>query len=397
MHPKIAILHGPPVSFWSLGVRPAPWGTTSCAMAKRATLARLMQILASEPTPPLGALREDGSLDPAHAEALSDELAIALYEQMVLARELDERLIALQREGRISSHASAIGEEAAIVGAAAAMRDEDWLFLTSREMAAAMWRGAPLAACAHHVFGTARSAGKGRSTHVPPFWKAARVASVSPLAGTQIPHAVGVAWAARLRKEDVAALVFFGEGATSSGDFHAALNFAGVTRAPIVALCRNNGWAISTPVSRQTASSGFAIKALAYGLRGVCVDGADVVAVLGVVREARLRASAGEGGTLIEAVTTPRPEAGGGPSGWSDRDPIARMRLHLESRGLTGGESDARLVAELRADVEAALSDAAAAEAPSRESMFEDVYADLPWHLREQRDEARGVSSGAKP
>ncbi len=297
-------------------------------MAKRATLARLMQTLATEPTPPVGALREDGSLDPAHAEALSEELAIALYEQMVLARELDERLIALQREGRIGSHASAIGEEAAIVGAAAAMRDEDWVFLTSREMAAAMWRGAPLFACAHHVFGTARSAGKGRSSHVPPFWKAARVASVSPLSGTQIPHAVGVAWAARLRKDDVAALVFFGEGATSSGDLHPARNVAGGTRAPVIAVCRNNGWATSTPASRQTASAGFAIKAVGYGLRGVCVDGADVVAVLSVVRAARLRAAAGEGGTLIEAVTTPRQdrEAVLGPSGWSDRDPIARMR-----------------------------------------------------------------------
>ncbi|HEX3770319.1 MAG TPA: thiamine pyrophosphate-dependent enzyme, partial [Polyangiaceae bacterium] len=225
----------------------------------------------------------DAPLDPVHAASVSDELAVALYEQMVLARELDDRLVTLQREGRIVSHASAAGEEAAIVGAAAALRDEDWVFLASREMAAALWRGMPLAACAHHAFGTARGPGKGRNLHGAPFWKPTRVASTSPLAGTQIPHAVGVAWAARVRREDVAALVFFGEGATSSADFHTGLNFAGVTRAPVLAVCRNNGWATSTPAARQTASEGFAIKALAYGLRGVRVDGGDVTAVLGVV------------------------------------------------------------------------------------------------------------------
>ncbi len=384
-------------------------GTTFYAMAKGARLRDAMQIFASEPTTPVGALRDDGSVDPMHANAVSDELAVALYEQMVLARELDERLIALQREGQISSHASAIGEEAAIVGAAAAMRDEDWFFLASREIAAALWRGTPLAACTHHLFGTARSSGKGRGVHSPPFWKPARVASVSPLSGTQIPHAVGVAWAARMRKEDVTALVFFGEGATSSGDFHAALNFAGVTRAPIVALCRNNGWATSTPASRQTASPGFAAKAVAYGLRGVRVDGGDVVAVFSVVRDARVRASAGEGGTLIEAVTTPRQGAHGerteqgeledpNHAAFAVRDPIARMRRHLQARGLSSAESESRLFAEVRADVERAIAEAAAADAPSIRSMFEDVYAKPPWHLREQQreqEEACGARADA--
>jgi pyruvate dehydrogenase E1 component alpha subunit len=350
------------------------------------------------PPPPVGALRDDGSVDSAQAGPVADELAVALYEQMVLARELDDRLVALQREGRIASHSSAVGEEAAIVGAAAALRDEDWVFLASREIAAALWRGMPLAACAHHLLGTARSAGKGRNVHSPPFWKPTRVASVSPLSGTQIPHAVGVAWAARVRKEDVAALVFFGEGATSSGDFHTGLNFAGVTRAPVLALCRNNGWAGSTPSSSQTASAGFAVKAVAYGLRGVRVDGSDVIAVLGVVREARARASSGEGGTLIEAVTTPRRE-NEGDEAWSQRDPIARMRRYLETRGLTSGERDELLMTEVRADVERALAEAQsspAASALGKEALFDDVYAALPWHLREQREAARGVAAGAE-
>jgi pyruvate dehydrogenase E1 component alpha subunit len=350
------------------------------------------------PPAPVGAMRDDGSADPAHAGALADELAVALYEQMVLARELDDRLVALQREGRIASHSSAAGEEAAIVGAAAALRDEDWVFLASRELAAALWRGMPLAACAHHVLGTARSAGKGRNVHAPPFWKPTRVASVSPLSGTQIPHAVGVAWAARMRKEDVAALVFFGEGATSSADFHTGLNFAGVTRAPVLALCRNNGWATSTPASSQTASAGFAVKAVAYGLRGVRVDGGDVIAVLSVVREARERASAGEGGTLIEAVTAPRLD-GESDETWSRRDPIARMRRYLEARGLTSAERDGLLTTEVRADVERALAEALDAAPPDRASLFDDVYATEPWHLREQRAQmgaARGARAGAQ-
>ena len=337
-----------------------------------------MQALSSPPTPH-GALRDDGSVDPAHAGVLSDELAIALYEHMVLARAVDERLVDLQREGAIASHASAIGEEAAIVGAAAAMHDEDWIFPSSREFAAALWRGMPLVAYAHHAFGTARDPGRGRNAPDPPFWKAARVASVSPLVGTQIPHAVGVAWAASMKKADVASLVFFGEGATSSNDFHTGLNFAGVTKAPVVAFCRNNGWATSTPASKQTASAGFAVKAVAYGLRGVRVDGADVIAVLGAVRDARARAAAGLGGTLIEAVMLRR-EA-------EERvDPVVRTRQHLEARGLWDAAREQRLATEVRADVDRAIAEASAAEKPARATMFDDVYAELPWHLREERD-----------
>jgi 2-oxoisovalerate dehydrogenase E1 component alpha subunit len=345
-----------------------------------------MQMLASQPTPPLGALRDDGSADPAHAAALTDELAIALYEQMVLARELDERLVQLQREGRITQHASAAGEEAAILGAVAGMRDEDWVFPSSREAAAGLWRGMPLVAYAHHAFGSALDAGKGRNAPDPPFWKLARVVSVSPLVGTQIPHAVGVAWAARLRRQDVAALVFFGEGATSTHDFHTALNFAGVTRAPVVALCRNNGWATSTPTARQTASAGFAVKAIAYGLRSVRVDGGDIVAVMSVVREARARASAGEGGTLIEAVTAPLAEAKPG-------DPLLRMRRHVESRGLWSVEREQRLRTEVRADIDRAVSEAERAGPPPLESIFDNVYAEMPLHLR---DQLAGMPRGAR-
>jgi TPP-dependent pyruvate/acetoin dehydrogenase alpha subunit len=207
-----------------------------------------------------------------------------------------------------------------------------------------------------------------------PFWKKARVASVSPLIGTQIPHAVGLAWAARMRGDDVVALVFFGDGATSTGDFHCGLNLAGVTRAPVVAVCRNNGWAISTPASCQTASAGFAIKSMAYGLQGVQVDGTDAVAVMEAVRAARERAAAGLGGTLVEAVVS-----------GADRDPLPLMRQRLEADGLWSLEHEQRLWTEVRADVDRVVADAANAAKPLRDTLFDGVYAAIPWHLQEQR------------
>jgi pyruvate dehydrogenase E1 component alpha subunit len=340
-----------------------------------------MNTFAPRSAPPLAVLRDDGSLDPANAPALSEELAIALYEHMALARALDVRVVGLQREGAVTQHASALGEEATIVGAVAAMKDQDWVFPSSREAAAAVWRGMPLSAYANHAFGTGRDAGKGRVAPDPPFWKAARVASVSQLVGTQISHAVGVAWAARIRSEDVASLVFFGEGATSSGDFHAGLNFAGVTRAPVVFVCRNNGWATSLPACRQTASEGFAVKAVAYGLRGMAVDGGDVVAVLAAVGEARRRAAAGEGGTLVEAIVG---DAAG--RGSEAADPIARMRRHLEGRGIWSAERERQLRVDVSADVDAAIAEAEGAPPPARATMFDDVFADVPRHLAEQRD-----------
>jgi|HubBroStandDraft_1064217.scaffolds.fasta_scaffold01598_8 pyruvate dehydrogenase E1 component subunit alpha len=332
---------------------------------------------------PKGALRDDGSVDEVAAVGLSDELAVALYEHMVLARRVDERLVAAQRARKIAAHSSGQGDEAVAIGAVAGMRDDDWVFLSSREVAAANWRGMPLFVSAHHAFATGAVAGHGRNPSVPPAFRRARIASVSPLAGTQITHAVGVGWAARLRGADVAALVFFGDGATSRSDFHTGLNFAGVSRAPLVAICRNNGWATSTPVARQTTSQGFAVKALAYGLKGVQVDGSDVVAVLSAVREARARASRGEGGTLVEAVTTPRwTEANANDQA---QDPLVRMRRHLEFRGVWTAERDAQNNASLTAEIDDAFAAAEGAAPPNDESLFDHVYAELPWHLQQQR------------
>jgi pyruvate dehydrogenase E1 component subunit alpha len=325
------------------------------------------------------ALRDEAgapALDPSHDPHLTDEAARRLYDKMLLCRAVDERAILLQRTGKIGYHASAIGEEAAIVGAAAALRGGDWIFPSYREIGAALFRGLPLGAYVAHLFGAASDTAKGRQTPDHYGARALRVVSASPPVGTQIVHAVGCAWAAKLRKEDAIALAFFGDGATSSADFHNGLNFAGVFRVPVVFLCRNNGWAVSTPASRQTASRTLAVKAIAYGIPGVRVDGSDLFAVVKVVTDAVARAAAGLGPTLVEAIT-------------QRADPLERTRKYLESRGLWSAERDKERRAGVEAELARAEADAAAAGPPPRDSLFDDVYAELPWHLREQRESLR--------
>jgi 2-oxoisovalerate dehydrogenase E1 component alpha subunit len=231
--------------------------------------------------------------------------------------------------------------------------------------------------------------------------KAHGIGSVSSPIGTQIVHAVGFAWAAKLRGDDRVALAYFGEGATSSHDFHNAMNFAGVFRAPVVLVCRNNGWAISVPSDRQTASGTFAQKGLAYGVRYARCDGNDLFAVVRCAREAVERAAAGGGPTLLEALTyrmsghstsddpgVYRAEQALEP--WRARDPLERVRRHLERAGLWS-EADADAAErQIEAEIKAAVAQAETAPAPPLETMFDDVYARLPWHLEEQRRELLG-------
>src|SRR5215471_7185633 len=213
-----------------------------------------------------------------HEPTLSDDEVVALYKHMAFVRSLDERLVQLQREGKIGFHLSSMGEEIAIVGAVAALRERDWVFHYGREFGAALYRGMPLAAYLSHVFGSAGDPAKARQMPDSFGSRAARFASSSGPIGTQITHAVGFAWAAKLSGDDVVTLACFGEGATSSGDFHTGMNFAGVFKTPTVFFCRNNGYSISLPASRQTASSSFQIKGVAYGIPGVLVDGDDFFA-----------------------------------------------------------------------------------------------------------------------
>jgi 2-oxoisovalerate dehydrogenase E1 component alpha subunit len=349
-------------------------------------------------------LGEDGRIvgDP-DAVTLTDVEVLGLYRWMVLERTLDERMVTLQRQGRIGFYIGSIGEEAAVFGAAAAMDPRDWLFPCYREHGAALLRGMPLATFLCELLGNAGDAMKGRQMPCHEAWSPGRFASISSPISTQISHAVGAAWAARLRGDDMVPLVWFGEGGTSAADFHAGLNFAAVRRIGVVFVCRNNGWAISVPRERQTGSETIAQKAIAYGMAGERVDGNDLLAVHEAVSRARARAAVGEGPTLIEAVTyrleghstsddprAYRPAEQVEP--WKERDPILRIRRYLGRRGALDDAADAALHDEARARIQAALAEAEAfPPKPPVESLFENVYAEPLRQQREQLDELRAA------
>ncbi len=340
-------------------------------------------------------LREDGTLDPERDPGLTLPEVVRGYEGMVKTRLLDGRLTALQRQGRIGFHVGSLGEEAAIVGAALAVRPQDWLFPCYREFGAALLRGLPFQAFIDNMFGNARDTVKGRQMPDHYTSREHKFVSISSPVGTQITQAVGFAWAAKLRKDDLATLVFFGDGATSSSEFHAGMNMAGVFKAPTVFLLRNNGWAISVPTERQTASATFAQKADAYGVPGVRVDGNDLFAIVYEVRRAIARASRGEGPTLIEALTyrmgghstNDDPNAYRGPEdleAWKSRDPLALVRGYLERNDAWSEAADMDLKTRIETEFKAAVASAEAQPKPSLESMFDDVYAERTWNLDEQ-------------
>ncbi len=351
--------------------------------------------------PLYGVVAEDGSADPREV-TLSGEELLGLYRWMILERLLDERMISLQRQGRIGFYIGSVGEEATVFGSAYAMEEADWIFPCYREHGAALLRGMPLATFVCNLFGNAGDPMKGRQMPCHEAWRPGRYASISSPIATEIPHAVGAAWAARLRGDEMVALAFFGEGATSASDFHTGLNFAAVRKIPVVLVCRNNGWAISVPREKQTAAETIAQKAIAYGMRGERVDGNDLVAVYNATRRARAQAAAGEGPTLIECVTyrmeghstsddprVYRPAELLEP--WRKKDPILRLRRYLERRGLLDDEADERIRAEAREEIQHALREAEAfPPKPPLETLFEHVYAEP---LRQQREQLRELEA----
>jgi pyruvate dehydrogenase E1 component alpha subunit len=334
----------------------------------------------------------------ASPETLAGERLLDAYRTMALARSLDERALSLQRQGRIGFYAPHAGQEATLIGSALALEPDDWVFPAYRELTVALVRGAPLQAVVDQLFGDADDLCKGRQmpNHFA-FPEQHYVSASSPI-GTQITHAVGAAMAARYRKDPIATITYFGDGATSSNDFHAGLNLAGVFRAPTIFLCQNNEWAISLPRERQTKSATLAMKAEAYGFPGVVVDGNDVRAVHAAVRAARARAVAGEGPTLIEAQVYRL-----GPHSSSDdphryrtdsevsaarqRDPVVRLRTELLGSGLLDEAADGRLWEEARAAVAAAVTRAEAVGPVDPLSLFDDVFAARTPRLDEQRAE----------
>lgn len=340
-------------------------------------------------------LREDGTAEPDEV-ALPDAELLGLYRWMVLNRQLDERMITLQRQGRIGFYIGSIGEEATVLGSAAAMDERDWIFPCYREHGAALLRGMPLVTFMCELLGNAGDPNKGRQMPCHEAWAAGRFTSISSPIATQVPQAVGAAWAARIKREPMVALTYFGEGATSANDFHTGLNFAAVGKVPVVFVCRNNGWAISVPRERQTAAETIAQKAIAYGMPGERVDGNDLLAVYNATRRARARAAAGQGPTLLECVTyrveghstSDDPRAYRPPEAvepWRRKDPLIRLRRFLEGRGALDAEAEARVQEEVRDALQRALKEAEAFPAkPPVASLFENVYAEPLWQQREQ-------------
>ncbi len=341
-------------------------------------------------------ITEQGSINQKAEPAIPDQDLLKLYRTMALTRQFDDRMLKLQRQGRIAFYLQSLGEEAAHIGAAYALEDKDWIYPSYREPGAAFYRGFPLTKYVSQLMGNANDPIKGRQMPVHFSYREGNFTSVSSPVGTQIPQAVGTAWAAKLAKDPIVVLAYFGEGATSQGDFHVGLNFAGVFKTPCIFFCRNNGYAISVPLSRQTASESIAIKAKAYGIEGVRVDGNDILAVIKATREAADRARRGDGATLIEAVTYRR----GAHSSSDDPrmyrtdeeverqtllDPIFRFRKYLEEKKLWNDQKEDALQEEIKNEIITAVVESEKFGPPPVESMFEDVFAELTPELKEQQ------------
>ena len=328
---------------------------------------------------------------------LRTEDFLRMWEAMIRVRVLDERGLMSQRQGRIGFYVPSTGEEGHQVGAAYALRQDDWCFPSYRVPGVAVFRGAPLSRMVANLFGNRDDLCLGRQMPNHYSFRDQNFVSISSPLGTQIPQAVGVARAMQIRGEDRVAAVWFGDGTTSEGDFHVAMNFAGVWKCPCVFLCNNNQWAISVPLCQQTASEGIAIKAQAYGMEGVQVDGNDVLAVYKVVRDAVAKARSGGGPTLIEAVTyrmgphsssddPTRYRAAAELEEWKRRDPIERFRKFLLAGGHADGSALDAVVEAAKQEVADAFKEQESKEPPPLASLFDDVYAELTPSMRRQRD-----------
>jgi 2-oxoisovalerate dehydrogenase E1 component alpha subunit len=341
-------------------------------------------------------LDDDGTpLPGARIPSIPDAVLTRMYEVMALTRLFDDRMMRLQRQGRLGFYMKSIGEEASHF-AAAPLRASDWVFPSYREQGAWFWRGYTVQQYVDQLFGNQDDPIKGRQMPVHGSASWLNLVSISSPVGTQIPQAVGAAFAARALGKDDVTMAFFGEGTSSTGEFHVGLNFAGVWKAPCVFVCRNNGWAISVPSSVQTAARTFAAKAIGYGMPGVRVDGNDVLAVWQVASDAIERARAGGGPTLIEALTyrvqghssSDDPSVYRDPDEpgiWQRKDPLNRLRGYLRHGGLWSERQDAELTERHDREITAALAAADDKPGPAVETLFDDVYDQLPWHLREQR------------
>jgi pyruvate dehydrogenase E1 component alpha subunit len=333
-------------------------------------------------------------------DLLSDEQITFLYEKMVEYRRLDEIAFTLQRSGRMYTYPQNKGQEAAALGSGFALRKGvDWLVPCYRENGALFLHGLPPELIFLHWMGDERGNAIPAGVNVTPI--------AIPI-GTQMLHATGMAWAFKQRKEDRVVCTYFGDGATSEGDFHEAMNFATTFKVPCIFFCQNNQWAISVPREQQMASETVAQKGFAYGARSIQVDGNDLLAVYKVTLEARERARAGEGPTIIEAVTyrlgdhttaddARRYRDSEEVAAWAQKDPMIRLRKYLEGKGLWNDAKQQVVEDRAKAFCSEIVKKSEGIAKPDVNDMFDYLYAEMPGELRRQRDTLRTHSLGQDP
>ena len=333
-------------------------------------------------------LKPDGTLQPEGKAPIDEKEALGLYQKMLFIRLADQRGLMLQRQGRFGTYAPIWGQEACQVGSAYVLQKGDWVFPAFREIGATLMIGIPLKIFFLYWMGNESGSRAPDGINILP---------VSIPVGTHIPQAVGTAWAAKIQGDPIVTIAYFGDGATSKGDFHEGLNFAGVFKTPTIFFCQNNQFAISVPRSKQTASKTIAQKAIAYGLEGIQIDGNDLFAVIAASREAVEKARRGEGPSLIEGVTFRfgphttaddptkyRTEEEIEP--WKPLDPMVRLRLYLKGKGLWDEGVENRMTEESQKEIDRAVKDAESIPAPEVEEIFKYVFAEMTPQLREQMD-----------
>jgi pyruvate dehydrogenase E1 component alpha subunit len=333
-------------------------------------------------------LKPDGTLHPEMKPPLDDQETFHLYQKMLFIRLADQRALMLQRQGRMGTYAPIWGQEACQVGSASVLQKRDWVFPAFRELGASLMMGIPLKTVYLYWMGNEEGSRAPEGINVLP---------VSIPVGTHPLHAVGTAWAAKIRKDNIVTIAYFGDGATSKGDFHEAMNFAGVYKTPTIFFCQNNQFAISVPRKIQTASETIAQKAIAYGMVGIQVDGNDLFAVCAATKEVIDRARSGGGPALIEGVTYRfgphttaddptkyRSEEEMEP--WKPLDPLVRLRFYLKEKGLWNEEVEKRLTEEAQQEIDQVVKEAEAVPAPEVEDIFKYVFSEMTPQLKEQME-----------
>ncbi len=351
--------------------------------------------------PILKLLQEDGSVyDDADLPRIDQEHALKIYKSLAFHRVLDERMVAAQRQGRISFYMAALGEEAASVGGAAGLEPQDMIMAQYREQGALIYRGFSLENFMNQMFSNEKDLGKGRQMPIHYGSSELNYMTISSPLGTQIPQAAGYAYGQKLQGKEAVTLCYFGEGAASEGDFHAGLNMAAVHQAPVIFFCRNNGYAISTPSDEQYKGNGIASRGVGYGIKTIRIDGNDILAVLKAMQFAREYTLRENKPIIIEAMSyrLGAHSTSDDPSGyrtkeeeakWQAHDPIMRMKNWLLAQKWWSEEQETELFDELRDNVLAAVKVAEKIDKPPVEDLVTDVYDQIPTHLQSQLDELK--------